>query len=185
MKWFDNLRLVVGFLPEIDLLPETAQKARLLKRVAVVLNLDEIPYSQFYWELFEAFAADSLHDSVAFEIDSERSPPVFASLAALREYVERPPKQFGVPFSRAVFSLQGKATAFINTEPWATVGGPAPYHDSWTFSIYRETDDVTSLRDDCCRLCARYGLPVLEEMQGLPAPQPAPLWKRLAKWLLS
>jgi hypothetical protein len=44
MKPWEHFRLVSGYLPEIDRLPETAQKLRLLCRVAAVLEYDDVPH---------------------------------------------------------------------------------------------------------------------------------------------
>jgi hypothetical protein len=187
MKPYQDFRLVFGYLPEIDRRSKAAQKLGLLKRVAAVLNDDDVPYSQLYWDMVVTFVENLNHDSITFEIDVgdiADAPLVFTSLLTMREHVESPPREFGVPFSRATFFLRGKANAYIDTEPYACAGGPDPYHDSWTFSIYRATDEVTSLRDACYRVCRQHGLPILEEMQGLPAPERVPLWKRLVRWII-
>jgi hypothetical protein len=181
-SWHD-FRLVTGYLPEIDRLPDVAAQLGLLRRVALVLNDDDAPHSPLYWDLVKAMTESVAADGGTFEIDTDRDPLVFDSLVAMREHVAGHPET-GRPFNRAVFCRGGRATAFINVEPWAAVGGPFPYSDSWTFAIYRETDDARTLRDACHRVCARHGLPVQEELQGLPEPRGAPWWKRLVRWLL-
>ena len=191
MTEWDNFRLVLGYLPEIDRLPKTAATLGLPCRVAAVLNHPDIPYSELYWDMVAAFVESLEHDSVIFEIDTNCDSItseivtddvrlVFTSVDAMREYVERPPARFGVAFSRAAFSLHNEVTAFIDTAPY----GPEPYYDAWIFDIYRKTDEVTRLRDACYSVCSQHGVPILDEIQGLPAPQAAPLWKRLLQWLL-
>ena len=184
MKAWENFALVSGYLPEIDRLPATAVKLGLLHRVAAVLNYGDVPHSPMYWGLVEAFVKSLPADSVTFEIEVyNKESLLFTSLSLMRECVEGRP-EMGCPFDHATFYVQGRATAFIEMEPYALAGGPWPYCDSWTFAIYRDTDDITRLRDACYRVCAEHGLPVLEEMCGLAAPQEPPWWRRLLWWLL-
>lgn len=182
-KPWECFRLIFGYLPEIDRVPDTARKLGLLCRVAAVLYDDEIPHSLFYWDLVEAFVESLPGDSVTFEIETDKDLLVFSSASLLRRSADGCP-ELGIPFNRATFYLRGRGQAFIDVEPWAMIGGPDPYHDSWTFAIYRETEDVTQLRDACYRVCAKHGLPFLEEIRGLAAPKEAPLWKRFLRWLL-
>ena len=183
MKPWENFRLVSGYLPELDRLPATALRLGLLRRVAAVLNDSAAPHSRLYWDLIEAFVESLPADSVTFEIDTDKESLPFASVSLMRQYVDGRP-QADCVFNRATFCLRGRAHAFIDVEPWAAVGGPSPYSDSWTFAIYRDTDDITRLRDACYRVCAQHGLPVLEEIRGLAAPEEPPWWKRLLHWLL-
>jgi hypothetical protein len=183
MKPWEHFRLVSGYLPEIDRLPETARKLRLLCRVAAMLNDGDAPHSALYWDLVEAFVESLPADSVTFEIDTDKETLSFTSVSSMRQYADRRP-ELGRPFERATFFFRGRATAFIDVEPWAAQGGPEPYHDSWTFAIYRETEDMMRLRDACYRVCAQHGLPVLEELHGLASPKEPPWWKRLLQWLL-
>lgn len=174
--WID-FRLVLGYLPEIDDLPKMAATLGLSCRVAAVLNYPDIPYSELYWDMVAAIVGSLEHDSATFEIDTGKVPLVFTSIDAMREHVERPPARFGVAFSRATLSLHNEVTALIDTAPY----GPEPYYDAWIFGIYRKTDELTRLRDACYGVCSQHGVPILEEMQGLPAPHEAPFWKRLLR----
>jgi hypothetical protein len=208
MKFWENFRFVLGYLRWIDELPETAQKLGLSYRTAAVLNAeldkDDTPDIQVYWDIIDAFIEAFTPDNVEFEIDvyfnkctvfslvpffrncAEHQPTkclVFNSVPSMREYVERRSER-GVPFDRAFFYKQDKVIAFIIVEPYALCGGPFPYHDSWTFAIYRETDDMTRLREACYRVCEKHGLPIEEEMQGLDAPEAEPRWRRFIRWLL-
>ena len=182
MSPWDDLRLVSGYLREIDHLPKAAIDFGLLRRVAVVLNDGNTPHSPMYWDLVEALIENLLMDSVIFEIDIDKGPLIFTSFASMRECVAGRP-ELAVPFSRATLSRSGRVHALIHVEPWAMIGGPFPYSDSWTFAIYRETDDVKGLRDACYRVCAQHGLPILEEMCGLVAPEKSSLWKCMVRWL--
>ncbi len=184
MKWWEGFTLVSGYLPEIDELPEIALKLGLLRRVAAVLHHDDVPHSSLYWSLLTAFIETLRADSVVFEMDTvPKETLLFDSLSSMREYVEARP-EVGGPFDRATLYLGGRAHAFINVEPWATCGGPFPYSDSWTFAIYRDTDDLARLRDACYRVCHEHGMPLREEVHGLAAPQETPRWKRVLRWML-
>jgi hypothetical protein len=182
-KPWEDFRLVSGYLPEIDQLPETALRLGLLRRVAAVLNDGDVPRSRLYWDLVEAFVDSLGAESVTFEIDTDRATLPFTSISLLRQYVDGR-SDIGVPFSRATLYSRGRVQAFIDTEFWATCGGPFPYHDSWTFAIYRDTDELTQIRDACYRACMRHGIPICEEIRGVMAPVAIPRWKRVLRWLL-
>ena len=180
----ENLRIVTGFLPWIDTLPETASKHGLPCRVAVILNHSGVPHSPLYWDLVDAFVDSLNSDSFNFEIEAGGVPLVFTSVDMMRNYVMEYPRRFGIPFSRATFFVAGTVIAFIDTECWAQAGGPFPYSDSWTFSVYRSTDSSTKLQDACCQVCTKHDHAILDEMRGSPKPEPLPLWRRLLKWLI-
>ena len=184
MKFWEHFTLVSGYLPELDELPETAQQLGLLRRVAIVLNHDDVPHSQLYWDLLAALVKTLRADKVWFELDTFPGESIsFESVSAMRQYVDACP-EVSAPFDRAMLYLGGRAHVFIHVEKWAMAGGPFPYSDSWTFAIYRDTDDVARLRDACYRVCTKYGLPIEEEIAGLSAPEQAPRWKRMLRWLL-
>lgn len=44
-QWWESFTLVSGYLPEIDVLPEAAEKLGLFRRVAAVLNYDDVPHA--------------------------------------------------------------------------------------------------------------------------------------------
>jgi len=182
---WEDLRIVTGFLPWIDTLPETASKHGLPCRVAVIFNHSGVPHSRLYWDLVDAFVGSLNSDSVIFEIDTGGVPLIFTSVDMMHSHVMEAPERFGIPFSRATFFVAGRVTAFIDTEYWAQVGGPFPYSDSWTFSIYRSTNTSMKLQDECYQVCTRHDHAVLDEMRGLPSPEPLPLWRRLLKWLVA
>ncbi len=183
MELWEDFRFVFGYLPEIDRLPTMAEKCGLRCRVAAVLNYSDVPHSPLYWDMVGAFVENLDHDSIVFEIDTESTPLVFTSVREMQDLVESRPTDYGGPFDRATLYLRGKAKAFIDTEAYAMCGGPQPYSDSWTFAIYRETDEATGLNDACYGVCSQYGLPTLEAMHGLPDPQEPPFSKRLLRWL--
>jgi hypothetical protein len=181
MGAWEDFRLVVGYLPEIDTLPEAARELNLPFRVAAVLREDGIPHSPLYWELIEAIVGSLTADSVFFEFEAN-VPLRFTSVSLMRATFDEHP-EFGRPFNRATCYVKGKTHALIDVEPYNVVGGPWPYSDSWTFAIYRETEDIAGIRDACYEVCRRYGLPITEEMQGLAVPKGPPLWKRIVRWL--
>jgi hypothetical protein len=183
MTIWDNFRLVSGYLRWIDRLPETAIKLGLPFRTAAVLNDSDTPHTQIYWDMIDAFVESIASDSVKFEIETNDGFIHFNSVASMRDYMRSHP-DYNIPFKRAFFSLRGKVIAFMDVEYWAFCGGPFPYHDSWTFAIYRNTEDVTLIRDACYRVCEKHGYPVEEELHFLPAPEEMPLWKRFIQWLL-
>lgn len=182
MNWRD-LRLVSGYLPEIDQPPEAALKLNLTRRVAVVVNDNDIPHSRFYWDLLEAIVESLPGECVTFDLNTGQVELSFDAISQMRAYSDGQP-DLGIPFDSAHVRVRNKTVAYIQVEPWNMLGGPYPYHDTWTFAIYRAIDDLTRLRDACYRVCREHEIPIAEEMQGLPHPEPTPFWKRLVRWLL-
>ena len=182
--WKD-FRLVFGYLKWIDKTPKTAAKLKLLRRVAVVVHHDDtLPHTALYWDLVTAFTETLGTDSVTFEIDSNNETLVFTSIALMQAFVEAHPNRVYV-FDRAIFYLQGRSQAYIEVEPWHAIGGPEPYHDSWTFAIYRNFDEIDQLRSACHRVCRQHQVPIEEDIQGLQAPEKMSWLGRALRWLVT
>ncbi len=176
-------RFVIGFLPEIDRLPEAAIRMGLRYRLAAILNYDAVPHSQLYWDLIDSFVESVPSDSLLFELEAGKALLSFPSVSLMRVYTHEH-TQVSRPFDRATFIFRSKVSAYLDIEPWAMIGGPFPYHDSWTFSFYRDVEDITRIRDACYHVCDNYGVHILDEMHGLPFPKEAPRWKRVIQWLV-
>ncbi|WP_414662614.1 hypothetical protein [Horticoccus sp. 23ND18S-11] len=70
-------------------------------------------------------------------------------------------------------------SVLLHTEEWSAVGGPAPYHDSLTYSFYSDTDRS----GDLLAALQAAGLgptAVLEASAEFPPPLPGENWGRIA-----
>jgi hypothetical protein len=80
-------------------------------------------------------------------LGSRRPPAVVASVSwtALAACSDAELHENSFP-TRFRFACQGATLAIAESEPWAMVGGPAPYHDSVTLSFYTSIDVSAPLR---------------------------------------
>ena len=61
--------------------------------------------------------------------------------------------------------------ALVETENYAALGGPAPYHDSYTFSIYTEGYDPAMIRRQTLGTCLENGAVLAEVVSGEDIPR--------------
>lgn len=101
--------------------------------------------------LFVRFAAALLravpHDSLAVETGG--GSPILESLPELVERYARQDEMDRDPPLRMRASLGDRLVAVVETEAWASVGGPAPYHDSFTLSLYTAENRADEFRAVC------------------------------------
>lgn len=61
-------------------------------------------------------------------------------LATLAEFYRTTPPENHEPLAAAEWRQGHRVVALLHTEQWSDVGGPAPYHDSLTYSLYSAED---------------------------------------------
>ncbi len=106
------------------------------------------------------------------------SLPDLAYWYARQEEMEREP-----PLRIKMFS-DNRLVAVEETEWWVYVGGPAIYHDSYTFSFYTAERRTSDFRTVCERVSSEIGAVITEFHEASTQVPSIPLWKRLLKWLL-
>jgi hypothetical protein len=174
--------IVVGYLKGDQLLPELAS-AGLTGRCAVLLpsyqagNVDADFDCHLYMDIvgtaFRTVLADAAR--VAFAEGTIRDAggveelnSLFMCQAEQRE-----------PFAIAAFFKGGKLRAALISEPYALVGGPAPYHDTYCQSFFATPQDVASFVDE---LQKRLGTRMTDRFEGVSLP-PQSIWGTLvALW---
>lgn len=178
-----TVKLVSGYLPNIDYPNKTAQEMGLLFRFAVVLDtfreskVDMFFDAELFFILFDRIFSVVQYDAMAIEFDEE-GKIAFGSLDAATEHFYNLPEQDREPFVQALLSLNGAPTSLVRAEWHYRVGGPEPYHDSYTYSIYRRSQDPSDLVDACRAVCAEQRALVAGEFQGDSAPKIS-RWKRI------
>jgi hypothetical protein len=81
--------------------------------------------------------------------------------------------------------------AVVDAIPWVRVGGPAPYHDTWTIAMHTGDDVARVLAAEAMGACADAGALVEDVVRGSQRPdRPDPriairerlrrLWRRIA-----
>jgi hypothetical protein len=68
------------------------------------------------------------------------------ALGDLDEYLDRLQREGdAMPAGEAAWRIAGKPVCLSTDEPWYAVGGPAPYHDSWTTRFHCRPADAGRL----------------------------------------
>jgi hypothetical protein len=154
-----TVKLVSGYLPNIDYPNKTARNMGLPFRFAVVLDtfreskIDSFFDAELFFTLFHRIFDIIQHDTVTFQFD-EQGKISFGSLDAAAEHFFSMPEEEREPFVQASLSLNGAPTSLIRAEWYYRAGGPEPYHGSYTYSIYRAREEHSDLRDACRTGCA-------------------------------
>lgn len=164
---YRSLKLVIGYLRDAgDSSNETASASGLTRRFAWVLETyrpDKGPDSYFDAELFRALIERYLgtigHDRLEIAMHGRKG----IVLSSLETIVEE-------PFENAKIFQNGKVLCFIETVPWVNVGGPEPYHDSYTVSVYVQAYDSTAIRDLTQNVAQALGAVVTEVLAGQEIP---------------
>jgi hypothetical protein len=101
-------------------------------------DLPDIYFDHLLWEIILEFALQFgqtvdvrivAHEGVP-EVKSEEFVASFDKLGGM----DREPPEF------IIVREKGEIVLCIATEYWAHIGGPSPYHDSYTYSFYSSTD---------------------------------------------
>jgi hypothetical protein len=92
-----------------------------------------------------------------------------------RQYAGEGPEEWSPPDRILVFE-GGTLAGFGETEHWWRCGGPAPYHDSITLSLYTQRDLAGAFRAACEAACRETRARITGVYEGRPRPYPA--WRR-------
>lgn len=174
-----TLKLVRGYVKGVDRLPQQAKARDLDKRFAFVLETYRpgVVDAFFDAELYEglvkvtakAFGATSLTVALDSGDAVKCSAAEFHSCLVKRLEVERE------PFSQILIERDSVVVAMLFCEPWVNVGGPDPYHDSYTLALYTASIVDDSFEADVRALCDSLGAEITHVVQGGAEPEP-PGW---------
>ncbi|HEV3343190.1 MAG TPA: alpha/beta fold hydrolase [Pirellulales bacterium] len=184
---YRQIALVAGYHP-CSFPPPTAYDAGLKQRFAVVLSSYRPDKEDMFFdaELF-VLIADALlqaipHDSL--DIEFGVGAPHLKSLTELTElYASQNEIDHEPPNSMKAF-FGDRLVAVEETEPWAAVGGPAPYHDSFTMSFYTAEERTAEFRRICEAVACQSGVTVTAFHEAERNKEPfVPWWRQPLRWL--
>lgn len=96
--------------------------------------------------------------------------------ADLEELEQKPP-------ARIDMYKSGQLVGVVETELWAMVGGPSPYHDSYTLSFYTHGDRSPELRRVSETACSEAGAVITGYHEGQECKKPyRPWWRKVFRW---
>lgn len=137
-----TFKLINGYLPA-DIPDQTAKQLGLLKRFAWVIDTyrpDLGPNMYFDYELLLALLNRFLLTFPFNKIEmtvSDGKKQAFNYFLQLSDYYSGSNKAPSFePFKDLKIFDKSAVVCFIRTEFWSRVGGPQPYNDSYTFSVY-------------------------------------------------
>ena len=81
------------------------------------------------------------------------SGEVLNSLKTMKDRIFFENEEDRMPPKEVHLMKKGRVFCCVYTEFWIYSGGPTPYHDSYTFSIYTETDFSRHLIEICDNVC--------------------------------
>jgi hypothetical protein len=161
--------------------PPEAYDAGLRRRFAIVLDTYRQDYEGIYFdtELFLGLVTEVFrtipHDRMAITMWEGNA---FDSVEALAQSYCGMAQDDRDPPARVRLFRGADMVCLVETEFWAYCGGPWPYHDSYTVSLYTAEDRSPELRAVCEDLCSRLGTQVAGFHTGEPCKEPFVRWWR-------
>jgi hypothetical protein len=119
------------------------------------------------------------HDSIEIWLNETDCVQSFVELERTYANADEDDRE---PPIRMELSCNGRLVMFVETEFWANCGGPAPYHDSYTASVYTADDHSGAFQEIAQTICLAAGATILEVHRGNAENRPyRPLWSMLQR----
>lgn len=126
------ISIVRGFDGHVQM-PECLPKHIAWYRTAIVIHPvlgEECLDVSLFADVLDVFARVMDHDEVQAIFDGQTVDSIAEAVEMMHQ-----DEEIGPP-SDVILWHRGETTAVVNTELWALIGGPPPYHDSYTVSLY-------------------------------------------------
>lgn len=167
--------LVFGYLPEIDDKYVPAIDRKLDKRFAIVLDSYRPSLGEMYydWELLFNYLVEvtSLWDYDTLNVLYNGNVKCIQSIgAALPELVTKLGPERNYP-DQLEFLRDSASVCIINPEAYYSIGGPAPYHDSFTFAFYLKEYSENKIIDASKRVAEKFGYTLRDIINGNDQPK--------------
>jgi hypothetical protein len=138
-----EIEFVAGFDPACPV-PAEVRSAGLDHRFAVIQHSYkpgsvDMVFDESLCRALVVFARHLAPSATILVFDESEDRHAFTLDAYLRKFDETPSQHNGPPY--LVLVKEGSTlVACIASEEWAAVGGPEPYHDSYTYSVFAKFD---------------------------------------------
>lgn len=183
-----TVRTVTGYLPGIDFPCKTAIKYGLPFRFAVAMDTwrQDNPDMFYDTELLLALCAGFIHkvEHDTLLIDHQRTSKdkhqLFETLESYAAFLQSLPQDEQDPLMSLKLLKNGEVVLYAEPALYSLVGGPAPYHDTYTFALY-SADDMGDVFVNVAReTCHSLGAQIEREFRGLGTPKIS-WWQRLSR----
>ena len=168
--------------------PPIAYDAGLKDRFAVIISSYRPDKEGMFFdsELFilltDAILQAIPHDSIEIEMDV--GMPSLRSFSELSEWYGRNDETEREPPLRVTACSNNRLIAIEETESWSQVGGPAPYHDSFTLSFYTTENGTIQFRGICEAIANENDVMITDFHDALSRKEPfIPWWRQPLRWL--
>ncbi len=144
-----SFSLVLGYLPNIDDTYAPASRLSLNKRFAIALNTYRSSKDEMYFdsEMLLKIVKDILpifpHDTISVLFDSKKIRIKNIENLNVEDLVNS--VEENDPFVRLEVLLNNNIICLVNVECYTAIGGPIPYHDTYTFSFYSDDYSIEEL----------------------------------------
>jgi hypothetical protein len=169
-----KVKLVVGYLP-YDRLPPEGRRLGLTQRTAFILGsyrsdkVDEYFDTELYAALVDSVRRTVRADKTIVVLSSGESadvstgPDFERQLRVLAQNAQ-------LPLSKITCVRGSLPVAMIGSEPYANVGGPPPYHDSYTVPALSREDISEALENEARVVCRAFGAEMEPVIRGERVP---------------
>lgn len=174
MTYHQGVRFVRGFVEGVDDIPARAKQIGFQSRLAFVLStyrageidlmFDDDLYLALVGAISSAVGCDEFRVGPA-------DPQEKVSPAELRSRLKGEPGSEREPFEFLEAVHHGRVRAVIVSEPWARVGGPEPYHDSFVAAVFSDEESLSRIERDARAACDRLGAEIVETIAASPQPE--------------
>jgi len=168
-----SITLVWGYLPEIDHLNSHAAQLQLLNRLALVMPSSYPEKTEMYFDsaLFLTIIKVLLdvipHQEIKIYLDRNQQK-VLTSLDGLKQHYAGLSEENQSPFHSAELTKGENIWAYFECTDYTAIGGPEPYHDSFTLGIYTNAAIPQQQFFECCN---QNNISIDEIYQGMSAPK--------------
>ena len=172
-----RISVIFGYIPKVDRLPRRLKSIGLFRRYAVVMDSYRLGFVDAFFdsELFLAVSesvggivhADCLRAKRGRIVHVFDFPLGLESKGTLRAML------IDEPIDELLYFRGGEVVSAIVSEAWAKVGGPPPYHDSYTMAIYSAIDIANQLEAELEILSGDLQVSISSVTRGEAAPIPS------------
>jgi hypothetical protein len=173
-----GIRFVAGFEPDMAV-PARVRAGALTHRFAVIQDSyrsdsTDMYFDEALWlrliEFAKAFAPGASVAIIEDESTAPCEPEEFLARWRAVAADDREP-------AAIVVRDAGRLLLYIEPEFWTRVGGPSPYHDSYTYALYSNEAVAQRVMTFLAQADAAQGWEMATEV--LPPNAPLPFWKKV------
>ena len=169
--------------------PRDAMRHGLKERFAVILSTqrpDRDPLNAYFDAVLYLQCIEWCLHLLPYDecIATFLSGETFHSFHAVKHRILSCAQEKQEPPQRIVLKNHGEYVGIVETEWYVQIGGPFPYHDSYTSAFSLPEGEALELEKACTRLCLEKGIAHHCFPEGAQEKNPEPRWRKLLRSLI-